>query len=205
MGRVRKFFESIVFAGLRPGAPAAPEKRMPWLGRVRRPLERLLAGGAAPSDPLYLTNRSFGQKAALALLVAVPFLLVGVVLYFALGNYLVPQQAPPQQLTPAQIAEKMLPDLKKDLNIETNRDLDIIDVHVDHGPPVRLAGVVRNNTARPIENARLVFDLTDRAGSRLGAVSTTVAAIGAHATAGFNFSVPQQEAAFAIVREVQTR
>jgi hypothetical protein len=205
MNPVRKFFESIVFAGLRPAQKGAPEKRLRWLGPLREPVERFLSGGAAPDDPLYLTNRSWGQRARLGLLIAVPFLLVGVVLFFALGDYLTPQEAPQQQLTPAQIAEKMLPNLDKDLHVQTNHDLEVEDVHVEHGAAVKLSGVVKNNTDHAIENAELVFDLTNDAGSRLGAVSTTIARVDAHSSTNFSFPVPQQDAAFALVREVNTQ
>lgn len=202
MKRLRKFFESIIFAGLRPAGTAAPETNLRWLGPLRAPVERFLAGGVAPSDPLYLTNRTFGQRMRVASLVAVPFVVIAAVLAVALSGLLTPKDKPIQQLTPAQIAEKMLPDLKKDMDIRTNHDLDVKDVHLEHGAISKLAGVVTNNTDHAIENAVVVFDLTNNFGSRLGAVSTTIAHVDAKGSSTFSVIIPQTDAQFAIVREM---
>lgn len=205
MKRLRNFFESIVFAGMKPGSSAAKTDGMRWLGPLRGPIERFLSGGAAPTDPLYLTNRTLGQRARLAAVVAVPLVLVLAAIYFATTGYLTPAEAPQQQLTPAQIAQKMLPNLDKNLEIKSNHELDVTDVHVEHGSPLKLAGVLKNNTGRAIRDAQLVFDVTDEAGSRLGAVSTTVERVDAKSSAPFSFSIPQPNAAFALVREVNSR
>ena len=59
MKQIREFLESIAFAGLKPGGQTAPKRQLPWLGPLR---DRLLSGGPAPTDPLYLTNRTLGRK-----------------------------------------------------------------------------------------------------------------------------------------------
>lgn len=206
MKRLRNFFESIVFAGMRPGSTAGNADGMRWLGPLRGPIERFLSGGAAPTDPLYLTNRTLGQRVRLAAVVAVPFVLVLAAIYLATMGYLAPSEAPQQQLTPAQIAQKMLPNLnEKDLEIRSNHELDVMDVHVEHGSPLKLAGVLKNNTARTIHDAQLIFDVTDDAGSRLGAVSTTVPSVDAKSSVAFSFTIPQTNAAFALVREMNSR
>ena len=73
--RFRQFIDSIVFAGLKPDAPREQAKRTRWLGPLRG-----LAGAfllrPAPSDPLYLSNRTFDQKVKLGLAIAVPCLIV---------------------------------------------------------------------------------------------------------------------------------
>lgn len=200
MNRVRKFVESILYVGLKPDSSIAPINPPP------RPslsawVERFLAG-TAPNDPLYLTNRSFGQHARLILLITVPCLAVVAVLYFALSQYFAPRDRPQQQLTPAQIAAKMLPNLDKNIQVQTNHDVEVTDVTVEHSDPVRLTGTVRNDTDRVYQDVEIVFDLTDVSGSKLGAVSTKIPRLEAHGSAPFSFPVAQSTAAFALVREV---
>ncbi|HEV2446548.1 MAG TPA: FxLYD domain-containing protein [Candidatus Sulfopaludibacter sp.] len=204
MNRLRKLLESIAYAGLKPDAPAHRE-RLHWLGPLAGPITRFLDGGAAPSDPLYLTNRTLGQKLRQAMVIAAPCLLVGAAISLAvLGYFDNPNAAPPPPtLTPAQVAAKMLPNLDKDLKIEVNRDVEVAEVHIEHGAVTKVAGLARNNTDRVIQDSELIFDLTDAAGSRLGAVSARVPRIEAKSTAPFSFSVNQTKAAYALVREIR--
>lgn len=181
MNRLRKFFESIVYAGMTPG-------------------------GAAPSDPFYLTNRSMGQRIRLAAVIAVPCLLVATAIGLAALGYFddsTPKAPPAPTLTPEQVATKMLPNLDRDLKIDTNKEIEVPDVHVEKGAVTKLAGTIRNNTDRVMENVEVVFDLTDASGSRLGAVSAKVAKVPPKGTADFLFPVEQHEAAFALVREIR--
>lgn len=204
MNRLRKLFESIAYAGMKPGGTPR-KKRLRWLGPLAGPAARFLDGGAAPSDPFYLTNRTFGQKVRLGVMIGVPCLLVAGAIGLAVTGYFdTPQQAPPPStLTPEQAAAKMLPNLDKDLQIDANRDVEVADVHIEHGAIAKVAGTVRNTTDHPIQNAELIFDLTDNAGSRLGAVSTHVPKIDAKGSAPFSLPVEQHDAAFALVREIR--
>src|SRR5450756_419146 len=72
MKRIREFLESIVFAGMKPGGKTAPNRQLKWLGPLGGPVERLFSGGPAPSDPLYLTNRTQAQKLKFWSLIAIP-------------------------------------------------------------------------------------------------------------------------------------
>ena len=116
-----------------------------------------------------------------------------------------PIAPPPAGLSNAEIAQKMLPDLNNDVHIETQHDLEVEDVHVVLGAPSRLVGVAKNNTDRQISQAELVFDLTDRSGSRQGAVSTELKNIASKSSAPFQFAIESSAATFALVREVQVR
>lgn len=202
--RLRQWFESLVYAGLSP-AGAKPQTRMAWLGPLAGPVSRFLDGGAAPSDPFYLTNRTRGQKLRQAALIAVPCVLVVAAIGLALlGYFNQPTALPPPSatLTPQQVAAEVLPKLDKNVRIDPNRGIDVMGVHVVQGRDTAVAGAARNNTDRPIRDAELVFDLTDAAGSRLGAVRTRLALIQPKATASFSFPVEEHDAAFALVREV---
>jgi hypothetical protein len=186
-------------------ANARPGKRMAWLGPLAGPVTRLLDGGAAPSDPFYLTNRTLAQRLRQAALIAVPCVLVIAAIGLALlGYFNRPTTLPPPSatLTPEQVAADVRPNLDPGIRIDANRDVDVMDVHVVRGAGTKVAGTVRNNTGRPILDVELVFDLTDAAGSRLGAVSTRLARIDPKGAASFSFPVEQHDAAFALVREV---
>jgi hypothetical protein len=204
MKRLRQFFESIVYAGMKPGAPSAQKSSLRWLGPLQGPVQRFL-NGSASTDPLYLTNRTLGHKVRLGLLICIPFALVlAFVGFAALGRFDDPDQLPPptKQLTNAEIAAKMLPDLNKDLTLETNKELQVVEVEVQQIGGSRISGSVKNNTDHLITDAEVIFDLTNTGGSRVGAVSCKIARVEPKSTAPFQTAIPQADAAFAVVREV---
>ena len=69
MNKLRKLWESIVYAGMQPSSPASAPRPGKPTGGFRDKLERFLSGGPAPSDPLYLPNRSLWQRARTGILV----------------------------------------------------------------------------------------------------------------------------------------
>ena len=108
-GTFRRVIESIVFAGMKPGAPATPAQSRGWLGPWRARFDRLLAGGAAPSDPLYLTRRTLGQRMKFAAVTGIPCLIVAGLMTLALTNYFVKKTATPKfDMSPGERAAKML-------------------------------------------------------------------------------------------------
>jgi hypothetical protein len=197
----RDFVESIVYAGMKPGVPRSQTRRMRWLGRFREPLERFL-NSAGSDDPFYLTNRTWGERVRVWVLLALPCVVVASVI--ALGVWGLIEKKEPQparQLTPAQIAARMLPDLNKPIDLNVNSDLEVVEVRIREDGKM-LVGAVRNRTGRPISHAELVVDLTDVRGSRLGAVSAPIGQIAPKGTASFELPIQQHGAAFALVREV---
>jgi len=201
MGRLRQLFESVVYAGMKPqapgGAPANPVSG--W----RQQFDRWL-NGPAPTDPLYLSNRTTWQRVRVAVVVVAPVLLLLAVLALALGGAFKGTDAPkPKELTVAEKAARILPDLNKPIRLPANRDLEVEDVHIERGSPTRLAGLIKNNTGRMIAAAELSFDLTDNRGSRLGAVSTRVEKLPPHSTTSFRFPIAQDTAELVLVREYQ--
>jgi hypothetical protein len=205
--RIKQLFESIAYAGLKPSgtksatADARPSGRF---SPIRARFEKFLNQGAS-SDPLYLSNRTFTQKFGVWLIIGVPAVLLLGGLGLVLSGYLnqeAPVAAPPVSLSNAEIAQKMLPDLNKNLHISSQHDLDVQDVQITHAGATKLAGLAVNNTDHPIKKVELVFELTDNSGSRQGAVSTELTNLGARATVPFQFAIEQRTATFALVREI---
>ena len=159
-----------------------------------------MSGGARPLDPLYLSNRTAGQKMRSALLVATPIVLVAAVVVLALSRSAdIKQQA---ELSSAEVAKRILPDLSRDIKIDTNRDVVVLDAAVERGTPLAIAGSVQNNTSRVIRSAEIVFDVTNDVGSQVGAVATKVRDLPPMSATKFRFAIKQTDAAFVLVREV---
>ena len=207
MKRILAFLKSIVFAGMKPGAQTAPKRQLAWLGPLRGPVERLLSGGPAPTDPLYLTNRTLGRKFLSWSLVGIPCLVllagIGITLSNLLSNLLdAPLAKPAKELTAAEITAKLLPNMDKDFKLAAASDVQVLEARVDG---TRLIGKVKNTSTREIAGAELVIDLADAEGSQVGAVSTVVGKIPPSGTKDFEISIKQRNAASAMVREVTLR
>jgi hypothetical protein len=175
-----------------------------WLGPLGSWINRRLNAPAA-ADPLYLSNRTLGQKLRVWIPAALPCLVVAVVVYLGLAGRFASQTAPtaaPAVVPPAEVAARMLPNLG-DLTVKTNHDLEVLDAHIVHGATTAIEGTVRNNTARHIDTADLVFDLTDASGSQLGGASGQVNDLKPHAQTPFKLPIRQPKAAFALVRELR--
>jgi hypothetical protein len=209
--RIKQLFESLAYAGLKPsgGKPLTPAeaKRSGWFAPIGNAVDRFLNRGGS-SDPLYLTNRSFMRKAGVWLIVGVPAVILLAGLGLVLGGVFEtrkPVTPPPVGLTNAEIAQKMLPDLTKDLNLDAQRELDVQDVHIIRTGGIKLAGVAMNKTDHEIRKAELVFEVTDINGSRQGAVSTQISNLAAKSSVPFQFAIDQQKAWFALVREIHVQ
>ncbi|MCX6632033.1 MAG: FxLYD domain-containing protein [Candidatus Solibacter sp.] len=199
MKRIREFLESIVFAGLKPGGQTAPKPQLRWLGPLRGPVERLLSGGPAPTDPLYLTNRTLAQKLKSWSLVAIPCAVLAVGIVVTLSNVADPPGAPPpKEPTTAEIAAKLLPNMNN-LKLAPPSDVQVLELRVDGS---QLVGVVKNTAAREIAVVELVIDLTSASGSQVGAVKGTVEKLPAWGRKDFRIPIKQSNATFALIREV---
>ena len=198
---IRNFFESIVFAGMKPGGSPQPGKGTRWLGPLAGPLDRFLSGPAA-SDPLYLSNRSIWQRARLAVLIAVPCLLVVGTVVFALTRHKAAPPPPPEP-TAAEMLARILPKVDESIKTNSSTDVQVLEAQVDKSGPPRVIGSVKNNTDRLIRSAVLALDLTDADGSQVGAVAGRLENIEPGATMKFAYPITQRAAVFAIVREVR--
>jgi len=203
--RIRQFIDSIVYAGLKPYAPRGPAKGKRWLGPLPDLLDRFLSG-SAPKDPLYLSNRTIEQRVRLALLIAVPcVILAGGVLLLLSNIYQASDTGPPPEPTAAILAAKLLPNLDHNINIDTNKDVQVLDAHIEREGGMKAAGTVKNNTNRQIHTTEIILNLTDSGGSHLGAVSAKVDDLAPNAMVKFQVPIEQKDATFALVREVITQ
>jgi len=200
--RLRQFFENIAYAGLKPAQKAAATPTTFW-GKLRARFEQFLAGGPAPSDPLYLTNRSMGQKARPLLIIGIPMaILLGAIGIF-LSNILDPPEVKEAaEPTAKEVAAKILPNLDNNIKIDNNSDVEVVEIKIENTGGPRLIGSVRNTTNHEIAAARMVVDLTDVNGSQVGGVEVRVEAIPASKTKSFTQPIAQRGAAFALIREV---
>jgi hypothetical protein len=202
MNRLRRFVESVLFAGLKPDAPTAQAPRDSWLAPLRKQLEKFLAG-RAPTDPLYLTNRTWKQRVRFGFIVGVPCIVLISAVGLAVMHFLPHQPSTLTEPTPAEIVAKLLPDLDKNLKIRANADAELNEVRIVPGEAPRISGMLTNKTARVI-SIEFVLDLTDANGSRIGAVAERVENIPPRSAAPFDFVLNQPGAAFALVREIRT-
>jgi hypothetical protein len=203
--RLRRFVDSIVFAGLKPDAPREQAKRTRWFGPLRGLVDRILLR-PAPPDPLYLSNRTFDQKVKLGLAIAVPCLIVVGGVALGLSHFFQANgPGPAPEPSAAELAAKLLPNVDKTINIEVNKDVQVLEAHVESEGGMKVAGTVENNTDRLIRTTEIILNLTDKTGSDLGAVSAQVDNLAPRATVKFQAPIEQKDAAFALVREVQTQ
>jgi hypothetical protein len=136
-------------------------------------------------------------------IIGVPCLLLAVGIAVALSSILDPPEAKPVvEPTPQELATKILPNIDKNLKIESNNDVEVLEIRVDHTGGSRIFGVVRNTTNHEIASAHMVVDLTDTNGSQVGGVDVHMENIPASKTKAFSAPVAQRTAAFALVREV---
>jgi len=203
--RFRGFVDSVVFAGLKPDAPREQSKRTRWLGPLRGLVDRVLSR-PAPSDPLYLSNRTFDQKVKLWLAIAVPCLILAGVTVLGLSHFFRTERpGPAPEPSAAVLAPKLFPNADKTIKIQVDRDVQVLDAHVEREGGVKVAGTVKNNTDHLIHTTEIILNVTDSTGSHLGAVSARVDNLAPRATAKFQVFIEQKDAAFALVREVQTQ
>ena len=207
MKRLREFFETIAYAGLKPSSQRPDQKAQPrpdtaW-GRLRTKIDQFLSGGPAPNDPLYLTNRTLAQKVKPWIVVGVPMLVLLGAIGLSLSNILNPPEPKPVIApTAKEVSAKILPNLDSNLKIDNNTDVEVVEAKVEHEGGSRVIGSVRNNTTHEIATARVVLDLTDVNGSLVGGVEVRIENLPASKVKPFSLPIAQHTAAFALIREV---
>lgn len=177
---------------------------------VAKRIERFVSGNAS-HGPLYVSNRTLGQKVRFGFLIGAPLVAIAVFIGLAMNNYFSPAPASEQPVRVKQptgeITGKVLPNVEKDLAVSSDysRDIEVLEASVSRAGERTLSGKVRNTTDHIVQAAELVFDVTDSEGSQLGGVAVRLDNIAAGATVPFKINLPQQDARSALVREVHSR
>ena len=210
LNRIRRFFESLAYAGLKPSGGVPAEAKPRRQGPLRDKIELFLNGGQQ-SDPLYLSNRTWKQKLRPALLIAIPAVLVFgalalVACLFAVVAGAAPKAAPPKEVSAAEILAKLLPDLQKTSGINAYKDAEIVELRVAPGAAPRIVGAIRNKTDRVI-SVEFELDLVKRVGdnaTRVGGAIGRVDKAPPNASVPFDFPAGNPEAESATVRKILT-
>ena len=167
-------------------------------------LDRFLSA-PAPSDPLYLTNRTFSQKAQRAFLLGLPVVMVMAGVIVTIYIFAPKAPKPVKEPTPAEIAAKVLPNFNKDIQLDSNKDLEVQEVHFEHASASLMVGNIRNKSDHLIHEAVVVFDLVDPTGAQLGGITITETNLAPGALRKFQKGIEQQTATAAVVRDVRTQ
>lgn len=168
--------------------------------RVR--FDRFISG-RAPSDPLYLTNRTWQQKLKIAGLAAIPVvILVALVLIGATDVFRVQKADPyehPLAETQPSTPREPLPEPKI-----AAADLEVVNIHItkDAKAPA-ITGTVRNNTNAKVDSAQISYYLADHGGSLLGTDTADVRDVRAHGSVAFRIPLKMANAEYIIVRDVR--
>ena len=205
LNRIRRFFESLAYAGLKPSGGVPAEAKPRRQGPLRDKIELFLNGGQQ-SDPLYLSNRTWKQKLRPALLIAIPAALVFGVLALVFANVYAPKAPPPKEVSAAEILAKLLPDLQKTSGINAYKDAEIVELRVAPGAAPRIVGAIRNKTDRVI-SVEFELDLVKRVGdnaTRVGGAIGRVDKAPPNASVPFDFPAGNPEAESATVRKIRT-
>jgi hypothetical protein len=205
LNRIRRFLESLAYAGLKPSG-GVPSESLPTRksGGLRDRIELFLNGGK-PSDPFYLSNRTWKQKMRVPLLIGIPMTLMFVALALIFTNVFSPKAAPPPKpLTPTEMMANLLPDLQNTVHINAYTDAEITALRVvrDEGPP-RVVGAVKNKTDHAI-TVELDLDLADAKGSRVSSATERVSAAAPNASTQFEFPAGNPDTMYAIVRKIRS-
>jgi hypothetical protein len=200
LNRLKNLFESIVYAGMKPRARSSEDAPAAKPGLFER-----ILNGPSQSDPLYLTNQTFGQKARRILLMVSPMLLVIVAGLVAIKMLAPKTTKDPRALTNAELRAKVLPEFNKEITLESNKDLEVTEVHFEHADGNFIMGNIRNKTDRRIVQAVVIFDLADHLNSGIGGVTVTETNLAPGASRTFRQSIEQAGATYALVREVDTK
>ncbi|MCL5743350.1 MAG: FxLYD domain-containing protein [Acidobacteria bacterium] len=221
---IRRFFESLIYAGLKPDAPAhqAPGR----MSSLRARLEQLVFRGLTPETPGQNAASAGGQSAFRARLERLIFRglkpdagpmqpmsrkkkiviavagVAGCALVYGLVVALMNRRAPSDEVTLADPAP--LNFLPPDLKIEKNKDLEVVEIEFQRKTlPHQITGTLKNRTNKRFSAAEISFNLTDDSGSHIGAVSTTIQNVEPMVSLRFQIPVTQQNATVAIVRDLR--
>lgn len=196
----KNFLDSIIYAGMKPGAESeqgAPAARPGLFARW--------LNGPAHADPLYVTNQTPGQKVRRALFMVSPMLVVIVLGLLAITVFAPKTATAPKRITAAEVRARVLPDFNQDFKLGSNKDLEITEVHFEHTDGSSIVGSIRNKSDHYVIQATVVFALADLSNSALGGVTVTQTNLPPRASRTFRWPIEQANAKYALVRELDSR
>ena len=182
-----------------------PAERGRFAG-VRRWFDNFLSG-PTPSDPLYLSNRTWQQKLRLGALIGAPVLVVLLVMVISATDLLHWRRSNPYEHaaaeqnseTPAGRTQPAPP-----VRDPAAQALEVSNLRIVRGvePPV-VTGEFRNNTGRSVHSAEITYLLADNNGSVLATESTQVQEVGPHRMVTFRAPLKLSQADYVVMRDVR--
>jgi hypothetical protein len=179
-----------------------------WRKRLDPLRERMdvFISGRAPSDPLYLTNRTWRQKLKIAALIVAPVLLltilltIGAVNPFRIHKVAADQRPPDEAPLPAALPKPSSGPLS------ASTDLEVVNIRIsrDSHPPT-VTGTIRNRTDRKVDFAEVSYYLADAAGSMMGTDSTVVANVEPYGSVAFRAPLKMAKAEYVMVRDAHPK
>jgi hypothetical protein len=170
---------------------------------LRDKIERFLSGGRPPSDPLYLSNRTWLQKLRLAFGIALPLVVLLGALALVFTNVFAPARPAPKEPTAKEILAKLLPDLENTVQIDTYKDAEFLQLHVRRSGPPALVGLLRNKTSHVVSVEFSVY-LANIEGGHVGTVTERVDKAPPGETVPFEFPLGDSDAFKALVLSAHT-
>ncbi len=184
-------------------APLTPNRSRPP-GRLRQWWDRLLSG-SMPSDPLYLSHRTWKKKIWIWIAIGAPPAIAAGIAVYALLSPPPATEKPPSEPTAAEVAART-PIVPQDFRVAQNTELQVTEVGVDRTSlPHHVTGLLRNTTNMRFSGAEVTVDLTNMQGSQVGAAVARVDDIPPHSTVRFATEIPQKNVTYVLVREVKSR
>jgi hypothetical protein len=171
--------------------------------RLRQGIERFLSG-RPPQDPLYLTNRTWQQKAKTVALIGGPVLLLAALITIGATDLFRLHKVDPYEHTTAEAAVPVAPQKRLPDPVVASSDLEVVNIRISrdaHSPVV--TGLVRNNTNKKIDSAEVSYYLANTEGSLVGTGTTDVANVAPHGSVAFKAALKIASAEYVIVREVR--
>jgi hypothetical protein len=193
---------------MKTGMPAGKSQLDTFRKRFDPLRERMeiFISGRAPSDPLYLTNRTWRQKLKIAVLLVAPVVLLTVLVAIVVTNPLRFHKVEAEVRAPVEAPAPATQPKPRSGPLSASTDLEVVNIRIarDAHPPA-VIGTVRNRTARKVDSAEVSYYLADAAGSMVGSDTTEVANLEPHGSVAFRAPLKFERAAYVIVRDVQPK
>jgi hypothetical protein len=193
---------------MKSGMPVGKSQLDPLRKRFDPLRERMdiFISGRAPSDPLYLTNRTWRQKLKIASLIVATVLLLTILLTIVATNPFGFHRVVAEERPPADAPLAAAPQRPSSGPLTASTELEVVDVRIsrDARPPV-VTGTVRNRTGQKIDSAEVSYYLADAAGSMVGTDTTEVVNLEPYGSVAFRAPLKVARAVYVIVRDAHPK